>query len=92
MKTDGLSAQLKAIPRAMRADGPLTDRQALMLAFIAAFIAEHGYSPTVREIGKAFGLKSTNAVADYLHSMNIKGAITYEAGKARTIRVVQVVA
>ncbi len=39
---------------------PLTPRQGEILDWIKAFIAEHGMPPTVREIGGAFGIKSSS--------------------------------
>lgn len=65
-----------------------TTRQVEVLNFIRAFIARHGYPPTVREIGAHFGWTSTNAPEDMLRVLEKKGLITRAAGKARTIRVV----
>jgi repressor LexA len=42
---------------------PLTERQQATLDWILAFKKEHGMPPTVREIGRAFGIKSSSAHA-----------------------------
>lgn len=44
--------------------GRLSPRQQKILAFIRRFIAERGYPPTIREIGRGCGISSTSVV-DY---------------------------
>ncbi|MEO5617335.1 MAG: transcriptional repressor LexA [Candidatus Eisenbacteria bacterium] len=44
----------------------LNERAREILAFIHSFKEERGYPPTIREIGKAFGISSTNGVRYYL--------------------------
>lgn len=51
----------------------LTKRQRSVLQFIAQFIRDRGYAPTLREIGKQFGIKSTNGVNDHLLALTRKG-------------------
>jgi repressor LexA len=51
----------------------LTDRQARILAWIRTYSDRHGYMPTVREIGAAFGIGSTNGVARHLAALEKKG-------------------
>jgi repressor LexA len=63
----------------------LTRRQAEILEFIREFSAVYGYSPTVREIGERFGIRSTNAVADHLTALERKGVIEREDRAARGI-------
>ena len=41
---------------------PLTDQQDTVLTFITRFVQEHGFPPTLREIGDAIGLANVNAV------------------------------
>jgi repressor LexA len=40
---------------------PLTPRQEEILSWVKDFIRDHGMPPTVREIGAAFGIKSSSA-------------------------------
>ena len=67
--------------------GP-TERQAEVLNFVATHIKERGYAPTLREIGEALGIKSTNGVADHLQRLARKGYVTWTPGAARTLRLV----
>ncbi len=65
----------------------MTDRQGEILAFIRQYISGNGYPPTVREIGTAFGIKSTNGVADHLRYLERRGLIGRSGLKARGIRL-----
>ncbi len=72
----------------MAATSPkLTKRQALVMDFIAERIDACGYPPTIREIGRAFGITSTNGVADHIKALAKKGYLTHEEGKSRTLRL-----
>ena len=51
----------------------LNDRAREILAFIHRFKEERGYPPTIREIGKAFGISSTNGVRYYLNLLEGAG-------------------
>lgn len=57
--------------------------------FIIEYIKEHGYSPSVREIGDGVGLKSTSTVHKHLIIMLQEGMIETDAGLgiARAIRI-----
>ena len=50
---------------------PLTDQQAKVLAFIVENSAL--YSPTTREIARAFGFRSPNGVTCHLAALERKG-------------------
>jgi repressor LexA len=71
---------------------PLTDRQREILAWLSAYIAERGYSPTLRELCLAFGFASTQGAACHLDPLRKKGWITWNDGQARTLRVLEEVA
>lgn len=51
----------------------LNDRARQILAHIQRFTHEHGYPPTIRELGKAFGISSTNGVRYYLNLLERAG-------------------
>lgn len=53
----------------------LTKKQYALYAFCCVFLAEHKYFPTVREICKGMGYKSTGTVAMHLAVMCEKGII-----------------
>ncbi len=66
----------------------LSARQQQVLDFIEAFLADNGYPPTLRDIGKALGIKSTNAVNDHLAALERKGAISRDRSRSRGLSVV----
>jgi repressor LexA len=55
------------------ADSVLSDRQQHVLTVIRGWVEEHGYPPTVREIGAAVGLVSTSSVSHHLKSLERLG-------------------
>lgn len=63
----------------------LTDRQLEVLRFIAMQIEEAGYPPTIREIGEALDIRSTNGVNDHLKALERKGFLTRDPVKSRTL-------
>jgi repressor LexA len=66
---------------------PGPDRRRRILYFIGAYTSEHGYSPTVREIGRAVGLSSSSSVFSQLQTLYLQGLVDYEESKPRTIRL-----
>lgn len=67
----------------------LNKREKAILKFIEKQIQVNGYPPSVREIGKAVGLKSTATVHGYLASLSTKGYIKKENQKGRTLKVLK---
>lgn len=63
-----------------------TERQRVMYDFIVSFIEQHGYAPTVREIARAFRIKSPNGVKCHLNALQRKGWISSVSRLSRTIR------
>jgi len=63
----------------------LTDRQLEVLRFIAREIEERGYPPTIREIGEALEIRSTNGVNDHLKALERKGFLTRDPVKSRAL-------
>ena len=53
----------------------VTKRQKEMLDYLQAFIAEHGYAPTLDEIGQHFSLASLATVHKHLGNLERKGFI-----------------
>ena len=66
---------------------PLTPRPPDVLDWITGYINVHGYSPTIRQIGHAFGW-TTNGVVCHLRPMRKKGYVSWVDGEARTLRVI----
>jgi len=67
----------------------INKREKAILRFIEKQVAEKGYAPSVREIGKAVGLKSTATVHGYLAKLSEKGYIKKEDQKGRTLRLLK---
>ena len=63
----------------------LTDRQLEVLRFIAREIEERGYPPTIREIGEALDIRSTNGVNDHLKALERKGFLSRDPVKSRAL-------
>ncbi len=55
--------------------------------YIVNAIEKEGYSPSVRDIKSALGIRSTSTVHLYLQRLEDKGFIQKEQGKSRTLRV-----
>ena len=63
----------------------LTKKQQQVYDFILSFTSEHGYPPSVREIGAAVGLKSPSTVHFHMKGLEEAGVIVKAEGKTRAI-------
>jgi repressor LexA len=68
-------------------DVPLSKRQRQVLSMIREWIDQHGYPPTIREIGAAVGLDSPSSVAHQLKVLEDRGFIRRGARGSRAIDV-----
>ncbi len=66
---------------------PLTERQAQVLDYIRSYRRENGYAPALRDIGKRFGIRSTNGCSDHLKALERKGFIEVDHRVSRGIVV-----
>lgn len=66
----------------------LTPRRAEILQFIACFKLTNRYAPTIREIGAALGLTSTNSVYEQITALEAAGRISTKENKSRTIKII----
>ena len=68
---------------------PRTSNKAqLIIDYVNQFIQENGYSPSVREIGAAVGLRSTASVSYHLQALQEKGLLQTPAEKGRKRAIV----
>ncbi len=67
--------------------GELSPREKKIYDYICRELSEKGYSPSVRDIKNALGIKSTSTVHVYLKRLEEAGYINKEDGKSRTLRV-----
>jgi repressor LexA len=66
----------------------LTTRQQEIWQFLAAYVDERGYPPTVREIGDAVGLASPSTVHAHLANLERAGLLKRDPTKPRAIELV----
>ena len=67
----------------------LTERQESILNFIKQFVQETGYPPTLREIGRNFGISSTFGVKRHLEALVKKGFLNIESNASRGITLLR---
>ena len=67
----------------------LNKREKAILKYIEKQIKANGYPPSVREIGKAVGLKSTATVHAYISALEEKGYVKKESQKGRTLKLLK---
>ncbi|MBR4290943.1 MAG: transcriptional repressor LexA [Oscillospiraceae bacterium] len=71
---------------------PRTSNKAQMIIdYVNLFIQENGYSPSVREIGAAVGLRSTASVSYHLQALQEKGLLQSPGSKGRKRAIVTTV-
>jgi repressor LexA len=66
----------------------LTTRQQEIWQFLVEYVDEHGYPPTVREIGDAVGLASPSTVHAHLANLERAGWLRRDPTKPRAIEIV----
>lgn len=68
---------------------PLTRRQHEILSFYRAYVAEHGFSPTLEEVAQHFGVNKVT-IFGHVAELERKGALARAArGVSRAVRVVE---
>jgi len=65
----------------------LTKRQQEIFDFVRHYVTDHGYPPTVRDIGKAIGLTSSSTVHAHLANLEKLGLLRRDPTKPRAIEV-----
>jgi repressor LexA len=67
----------------------LTKRQQEIFDYVKQHVGEHGYPPTVRDIGKAIGLTSSSTVHAHLANLEKLGLLRRDPTKPRAIEVLK---
>jgi repressor LexA len=67
----------------------LTEKQNKILSFIQSFRETTGYPPTLRQIGKHFGISSTFGVKRHLDALVKKGYLNIESYASRGISILK---
>ncbi len=65
----------------------LTKRQKQMVDFLEDYIEQHGYAPTLAEVGEYFGLSSLATVHKHLRNLESKGFIRRVPNHSRALEV-----
>ena len=65
----------------------LTKRQKQLIDYLNQYISDHGYAPTLAEVGAYFGLSSLATVHKHLHNLEKKGFITRIHNHSRALEV-----
>jgi repressor LexA len=65
----------------------LTKRQQEIFDFIKRYSSQHGYPPTVRDIGKAIGLTSSSTVHAHLANLEKVGVLRRDPTKPRAMEI-----
>ena len=68
---------------------PLTKRQREILDYLNEFIQQHGYAPSLEEIGRRFNLSSLATVHKHLTNLQEKGFIRRAWNRSRSVELVQ---
>lgn len=68
----------------------LNDRQRQVLAALNEHQAEHGYPPSLRELGAMVGLYSPASVARHVTALETKGYIRRVPGQPRALQILPV--
>jgi repressor LexA len=77
-------------PNSMKRDrNRLSERQRKILDFIEAFLEEHGYPPTIRDIGKAVQIPSTSVVNYNLNKLVREGYLERSKKVSRGLQLVK---
>ena len=66
---------------------PLTKRQREILDYLQDFIQQHGYAPSLEEIGRRFGLSSLATVHKHLTNLQEKGFIKRAWNRSRSVEM-----
>jgi repressor LexA len=66
----------------------LSDRQRRILDFVAKYTGDHGYPPSIREIGQAVGITSTSVVDYNLKALERSGLIRRDREVSRGLGLV----
>jgi repressor LexA len=67
----------------------LTKRQKQLVDYLENYINEHGYAPTLAEVGEFFGLSSLATVHKHLKNLESKGFIHRQHNHSRALEISQ---
>ncbi len=68
----------------------LTDAERNILDYMVRYLRANTYQPSIREIGREFGIKSTKTVSEHLQALADKGFLERDPSRSRGIRILGV--
>ena len=74
---DAPEARLEALPRLEKE----------ILDFMVQYLRSNTYQPSIREIGKRFGIKSTKTVSEHLQVLADKGFLERDPSRSRGVKI-----
>ena len=86
-QSGGQAARREAPPRAKEAQVAQSERQTRILAYIHDYLDEHGYPPTIREIGRRVGISSTSVVNYHLNKLKDQGLVERDGRVSRGLKL-----
>jgi repressor LexA len=69
---------------------PLSKLERRILNYIVDYLRRNTYQPSIREIGKRFGIKSTKTVSEYLQALADKGHVERDPSRSRGVKLLGV--
>lgn len=66
---------------------PLSKIERRILNYLVDYLKQNTYQPSIREIGKRFGIKSTKTVSEHLQALADKGYIERDASRSRGVKI-----
>ncbi|GGA31545.1 winged helix-turn-helix transcriptional regulator [Psychrobacillus lasiicapitis] len=67
----------------------MSKRQKQIYEYIKKYLAEKKYSPSIREIAEAVGLRSSSTVHGHLDNLRNNGYIDFVNSSPRTLQIVR---
>lgn len=65
----------------------LSEKELEIYQFVKDCIERDGYAPSVRDICRAMGIRSTSTVHNYIHRLDEKGYLQMSSRKSRALRI-----
>ncbi|HIC16277.1 MAG TPA: hypothetical protein EYO83_14195 [Gemmatimonadetes bacterium] len=66
---------------------PLTGIEREILDFMVQYLRSNTYQPSIREIGRRFGIKSTKTVSEHLQVLAEKGFLERDSSRSRGVKI-----
>lgn len=88
-RTDTSSHRDQAVGSRRQVD-PLTDIERKILDFMVQYLRANTYQPSIREIGRRFGIKSTKTVSEHLQALADKGFLERDPSRSRGVKILGV--